>query len=121
MNGRDAPLVSVEDNFDGSTPMGRFAIGILTLIAELELERIKENWSTAVRSAVERGVHISARPPTGYRRDERGRLVVEEPAASAIREVFRRRALGASYAALARYLDEQGVRPATGNPHWSKI
>jgi len=40
-----ARLVSVEDNFDGSTPMGRFAIGILTLIAELELERIKENWS----------------------------------------------------------------------------
>ena len=27
-----ARLVSVEDNFDGSTPMGRFAIGILTLI-----------------------------------------------------------------------------------------
>jgi DNA invertase Pin-like site-specific DNA recombinase len=30
-----ARLVTVEDNFDGSTPMGRFAIGILTLIAEL--------------------------------------------------------------------------------------
>src|SRR5213594_1413691 len=82
-------VVSVEDNFDGSTPMGRFAIGILTLIAELELERIKENWTSAVRSAVERGVHISARPPTGYRRDEPGRLVREEPAASAVRELFR--------------------------------
>jgi hypothetical protein len=110
----------VEDNFDGSTPMGRFAIGILTLIAELELERIKENWTVAVKSAVERGVHVSARPPTGYRRDEKGRLEREEPAASAVREVFRRRALGASWAELARYLDEQGVLPPTGNPHWSK-
>src|SRR5215216_1760662 len=45
LNETGARLVSVEDNFDGSTPMGRFAIGILTLIAELELERIKENWS----------------------------------------------------------------------------
>ena len=44
LNEAGARLVSVEDNFDGSTPMGRFAIGILTLIAELELERIKENW-----------------------------------------------------------------------------
>jgi site-specific DNA recombinase len=35
-NEAGARLVSVEDNFDGSTPMGRFAIGILTLIAELE-------------------------------------------------------------------------------------
>src|SRR5512132_3453367 len=105
-----ARLVSVEDNFDGSTPMGRFAIGILTLIAELELERIKGSWQTAVSEAVGRGVHISARPPTGYRRDENGRLVRQEPSASAVREVFRRRALGASWAELARYLEEQGVQ-----------
>ncbi|MDQ3425129.1 MAG: recombinase family protein, partial [Actinomycetota bacterium] len=45
LNAAEARLVSVEDGFDGSTPMGRFAIGILTMIAELELERIKENWS----------------------------------------------------------------------------
>jgi len=125
LNDASARLVSVEDNFDGSTPMGRFAIGILTLIAELELERIKENWATAVGSAVNRGIHISARPPFGYRRaadgPEKGRLVREEPAASAVTEVFRRRALGASWADLARYLDEQGLRPPTGNPHWSKV
>src|ERR671936_771947 len=68
LNEAGARLVSVEDNFDGSTPMGRFAIGILTLIAELELERIKENWTTAVRSAIDRGIHISGRTPTGYAR-----------------------------------------------------
>jgi DNA invertase Pin-like site-specific DNA recombinase len=48
LNEAGARLVSVEDNFDGSTPMGRFAIGILTLIAELELDRITESLSTAV-------------------------------------------------------------------------
>jgi DNA invertase Pin-like site-specific DNA recombinase len=121
LNQAGARLVSVEDNFDGSTPMGRFAIGILTLIAELELERIKESWRTAAREAVARGVHISARPPTGYRRDEAGRLHVDEQAASAVRAVFRRRAAGASWAELARYLDSEGVRPPTGNPYWSKV
>src|ERR1043166_8940951 len=89
-------LVSVEDNFDGSTPMGRFAIGILTLIAELELERIRENWTAAVRSAVGRGIHISARAPFGYQRVSEGpdksRLRRDEPAARAVAEVFRRRA-----------------------------
>src|SRR5436190_8415655 len=95
LNEAGARLVSVEDNFDGSTPMGRFAIGILTLIAELELERIKENWSTAVREAVGRGIHISARVPVGYRREldeggKPGKLVRDEPAATAVREVFRR-------------------------------
>jgi hypothetical protein len=119
LNEAGARLVSVEDNFDGSTPMGRFAIGILTLIAELELERIKENWQAAVRAAIERGVHISARPPTGYKRDENGRLVRDEPAASLVAEAFRRRALGTSWTELARFLEENGVYPPTENEHWS--
>src|SRR6478609_1004034 len=95
LNEAGARLVSVEDNFDGSTPMGRVAIGILSLIAELELERIKENWGSAVNQAVKRGVHISARVPAGYRRDKEGRLLRKEPAASAVAELFRRRAVGA--------------------------
>jgi DNA invertase Pin-like site-specific DNA recombinase len=115
-----ARLVSVEDNFDGSTPMGRFAIGILILIAELELERIKGGWQIAVSEAVGRGVHISARPPTGYARDPDERLVRDEPAASVVAECFRRRATGASWAELARFLEEREVYPPSGNRHWSK-
>ena len=114
-----ARLVSVEDNFDGSTPMGRFAIGILTLIAELELERIKESWRVANEEAVGRGVHVSARTPTGYTRDAGRRLLRSEPAATGVAEVFRRRAVGASYAELADFLDGEGIGPSTGNPHWS--
>jgi len=119
LNEADARLVSIEDNFDGSTPMGRFAIGILTLIAELELERIKESWDTAVREAIGRGVYISARVPAGYRKDESGRLVPIEREAAIIAEAFRRRATGSSRAELARFLEENGVYPSTGNKHWS--
>jgi site-specific DNA recombinase len=117
----NARLVSVEDNFDGSTPMGRFAIGILVLIAELELERIKGNWQVAVKQAVGRGVHISARTPTGYTRDKDGRLLRDDPAASIVAECFRRRATGASWTELAGFLEENGVYPPSGNRHWSKI
>src|SRR5262245_210928 len=88
LNQAGARLVSVEDNFDGSTPMGRFAIGILTLIAELELERIKENWTAAVTQAVGRGIHISRYTPTGYQRDKDGRLERDEPAATVVAECF---------------------------------
>ena len=119
LNAAGARLVSVEDNFDGSTPMGRFAIGILTLIAELELERITESWRVANEEAVGRGVHVSARVPVGYTRDENGRLHRSEPAASAVAELFRQRAVGASYRELADYLVANGVLPWTGNPHWS--
>jgi DNA invertase Pin-like site-specific DNA recombinase len=120
LNDAGARLVSVEDNFDGSTPMGRFAIGILTLIAELELERIKSSWETAVSQAVGRGIHISARVPTGYERDNDRRLIRSEPAASVVAEAFRKRAAGASWAELARFLEENKVYPPSGNKHWSK-
>ena len=120
LNQCGARFVSVEDNFDGSTAMGRFAIGILSLIAELELERIRENWSTAISEAVDRGIHISARPPTGYQRDASGRLLRDEPAATHIAEAFRIRANGASWAEIARYLEEHETYPSTGNKHWSK-
>jgi DNA invertase Pin-like site-specific DNA recombinase len=120
LNAAGARLVSVEDNFDGSTPMGRFAIGILSLIAELELERIRENWQTAKREAVGRGIHISGRTPTGYVRDASGRLDRDEPAASVVAEAFRKRALGTSWTALADFLEQNGVYPASGNRHWSK-
>lgn len=120
LNDAGARLVSVEDNFDGSTPMGRFAIGILTLIAELELERIKSGWETAVSQAVGRGIHISAKVPTGYERDKDRRLIRSEPAASVVAEAFRKRAAGASWAELARFLEEEKVYPPSGNKHWSK-
>jgi site-specific DNA recombinase len=119
LNEAGARLVSVEDNFDGSTPMGRFAIGILTLIAELELERITESWSTAVKAAVERGVHISATPPAGYRRDTDGRLVVVEKDAAVIRELFLRRANGVSWTVLADFLSTGGVKSSKGSSAWS--
>jgi site-specific DNA recombinase len=119
LNAAGARLVSVEDNFDGSTAMGRFAIGILSLLAELELERIKENWAVATTEAVRRGVHISGRVPVGYRKDGSGRLQRDEPAASAVVGAFRRRATGASWTELARLLEREGVFPSTGNPHWS--
>lgn len=118
LNEAGARLVSVEDGFDGSTPMGRFAIGILTLIAELELERIKDNWDAAVSSAIKRGVYISARVPIGYAKNEDGHLHPEEPASSAIRKAFRLRALGTSYTKIAAFLDERGAIPE-GSSNWS--
>jgi site-specific DNA recombinase len=89
------------------------------LIAELELDRITENWSTAVKAAVERGVHISATPPAGYRRGEDGRLVLVPEEATVIREVFQRRADSASWTELADFLTLSGVKSSKGSSSWS--
>ena len=49
-----------------------------------------------------------------------GRLLRNEPAASFVAEAFRNRATGASWAELARFLEENKIYPPSGNKHWSK-
>ena len=112
-------LVSVEDQFDSSTPMGRFAVNMILALAELELERIRDGWATAQEHAVRRGVHVASRCPTGYRRRDDGRLEPHPKYATHVSEVFRQRAAGASWRELAAYLEENEVIGPYGNEHWT--
>lgn len=103
-------FISAEDGFDSSTPMGRFAQTMLFAMAELELERVREGWTSARAVAARRGVHM-AKAPTGYDRGDDGRL---KPNADgpAIAEAFRLRGQGANLSEVALLLDERRVRPA---------
>ena len=118
---RDAggQLLSVEDNFDSSTPMGRFAVNMLLSLAELELERIRDSWLTAQEHAVRRGVHVASRTPTGYQRREDGRLEPHPQHATHVAVAFRMRAAGASWRDLAAHLEENKVIGPYGNGHWT--
>lgn len=112
-------LISAEDGFDTRTPMGKFAATMIFALGELELERVRESWSTARLFAARRGVSM-AKPLTGYDRGEDGRLVPNDHA-PAIREAFRRRATGSNWTELARFLDAEGVRPSgrAEGGHWT--
>lgn len=109
-------LLAVAESIDTSTPMGRFFLAITAAFAELELERITENWATARERAVARGVHIASRTPTGYLRESDGRLA-PGPDAARVREVFAAAALGASQGELARMME--GVPTPYGSEHWT--
>jgi site-specific DNA recombinase len=109
-------LVSVEDGFDSSTSMGRFARDMLIRLGELELDRIRENWAAAGSHAAERGVHVCRVAPVGYRKAADGRLELDPGAAPVIRELFQRRGAGESWPSLCRFLDERLPRET----HWTK-
>lgn len=106
-------FVSVADGFDTSTPYGRLALNILLSIAQFELERFRDSWRESRSKMIEQGRHYGPTPPIGYRRRADGIL---EPGghADAIRELFRRRALGESATALSRWLEQEGVRTGVG-------
>ena len=128
----EAVLVSVRENLDTSTSMGKFAQTMMFGLAELELDRVRENWATASSRAISQGRHIG-RPPVGYRKGADGRLEPDPVAAPVIQELFRRKAVGVSLKSLGAYLDEAlprrteapgGTRPSRPSspaaPTWAR-
>jgi DNA invertase Pin-like site-specific DNA recombinase len=112
-----AVLVSVADNIDLSTPMGKAFLRILLVFAELERDRISESWKTASSNAVARGIHIAKFTPIGYERSPDKRLVPDAKA-PAIREAFLLRAAHKSLTEIARRLDQSAPRPDGGR--WTR-
>ena len=118
-------LIAVDNKFDTTASFGKFGMTMMLAIAELEADRIRENWATARRMAVmDRGIHIASRPPTGYRqpKDAAGKsqpLELAKKDAKAVQRMFRSRANGASLRDLAEILQQSGVRGPYTNNVWT--
>ena len=110
---RGAVLVSVADNIDLSTPMGKAFLRILLVFAELERDRISESWETATASAIARGIHIAKFTPVGYEKGADKRYVPSAQA-PAIREAFLMRGAHRTRTEIARRLDQTAPRPDDG-------
>ena len=113
-------FASADERLDPTTPMGKAMLQIVLVFAEMELDRIRDNWKDAQRRAVERGVHIASRPPTGYDRDPQSRRLVANGDATHIGELFRLKAAGASWRELAMSLREHQVVSPYGTTHGSR-
>jgi site-specific DNA recombinase len=110
-------LVSVEDGFDLGTDTGRLVYRIMLSMAEWELDRVRANWLAARQKAVDRGVY-PGRPPTGYRRDRRGKLVGDPVLGPVVTRLFELRAEGMPVGTLADRLTQSGVATVRGHRGW---
>ncbi len=109
----NAVLISVAENLDLSTPMGKAFLRILLVFAELERDRISESWETATSNAIARGIHIAKFTPIGYDKGSDKRLI-HGAEAPAIREAFLMRGAHKTRTEIARRLDELAPRPNAG-------
>lgn len=102
---RGVDFVSINENFDTSTPFGRAMIGILSVFAQLEKDQITERFTMGRIGRGKAGYyHGGSTPPTGYDYVN-GELIINEYEAVQVREIFSRFLSGQSINAIYRDLD----------------
>lgn len=111
-------VASVEEGIDPTTPTGEFTMTVFLALARMQRQQIAANWQDARRRAVDRGLHVASKVPTGYVRGADDRLEPHPEFAEHIAEVFRLKAEGASWRDLALYLREHDVTTPYGTTDW---
>jgi site-specific DNA recombinase len=102
-------FVSVTQQFNTTTSMGRLVLNILLSFAQFEREIIGERIRDKVAATKRKGKYTGGPPVLGYDVDrERKRLVVNPEEAALVQAIFSRFVETGSTTALAQELNEQG-------------
>ena len=81
-------LESVAEEINTGNANGKFFIRMLTILAQLEIERTSERTKFGLVGAAHKG-HISGSPPLGYtKKDKSKKLVINEIEADTVRRIF---------------------------------
>jgi site-specific DNA recombinase len=113
-----ARLIVVNEGIDTEAPGAELTLDIMAALARAQWRRYQANWKGARGRAIERGA-FPAETPWGYERDDDGRLVPVPTLIPYVREMFQRRADGATISALAGWLKDELVHAPRGGTHWS--
>jgi len=106
---REVSFVSVTQQFNTTTSMGRLTLNILLSFAQFEREIIGERIRDKVAATKRKGKYCGGMPVLGYDVDrDRKRLVVNEEEARLVRHVFARFIQTGSTTLLAQELNAQG-------------
>jgi site-specific DNA recombinase len=115
-----AIFISVAEGLDPTTPAGKMMMRMMLVMAEFELDRITDTWEQSRRKAVSRGLHLAARPPTGYLRGPKGTLVPDPTMAPQIARCFQMRAEYRSWPEIVTYLEENSAGGTSVPKRWKR-
>jgi DNA invertase Pin-like site-specific DNA recombinase len=101
-------FVSVTQQFNTTTPMGRLTLNVLLSFAQFEREVTGERIRDKIAASKKKGMWMGGVPPLGYRIWDR-KLVVVDNEAETVRDIFRRYAELGSIRLLKEELDAQGL------------
>jgi site-specific DNA recombinase len=105
---RDVSFVSVTQQFNTSTSMGRLTLNVLLSFAQFEREVTGERIRDKIAASKKKGMWMGGLPPLGYDTDDK-QLVVNHGEAETVRTIFRLYLEFGSVRDLKNELDRQGL------------
>lgn len=108
-------LESVAEEINTGNANGKFFIRMLTILAQLEIERTSERTKFGLIGAAKKG-HISGQPALGYtKKDKSKKLVIDELEADVVKRIFSMYLEGSSVCHICETFNEENVL----NRHWA--
>ncbi len=90
LNPNGVSFVSLNENMDTGTPIGRAMLGIMSAFAQLERETIKERTRMGMKERVKSGLwRGGGKTPFGYDYDSEKGILVPNEDAETVREMYR--------------------------------
>jgi len=105
---RGVSFVSVTQQFNTTTSMGRLTLNVLLSFAQFEREVTGERIRDKIAASKKKGMWMGGLPPLGYDVDDK-KLVVNEPEAETLRTIYRRYAALGSVRRLMEELHKDGI------------
>jgi site-specific DNA recombinase len=109
LDARGASFVSVTQQFNTTTSMGRLTLNVLLSFAQFEREVIGERIRDKIAASKKKGMWMGGVPPLGYRVQDR-KLVIVDDEAELVRSIFRHYAELGSVRLLKAELEAQGSK-----------
>lgn len=103
-------FISLNENFDTTTPYGKAMIGILSVFAQLERENIRERTRMGMQERLSKGMWRGTTPPYGYDYDSAKGILVPNEDAKTVQEIYRLYLEGMSTYRLAKLFGFKGDR-----------
>ena len=102
-------FVSITQQFNTTTSMGRLTLNILLSFAQFEREVTGERIRDKIAASKKKGMWMSGRPPIGYKKEDK-KLVVEENDVPKVRMIFDKYLELKSVPKLMEWLRKENIR-----------
>jgi len=113
-------LISIQENFDTSTAIGRAVIRIILTFAQLEREQTSERTIDVLKFRAEQGQWNGGYPPLGYDYDKELGLIINPEEAKIVILIFDKYIELASYRKVAEHINSLGYRTKSFNSRRGK-